>query len=376
MPIKKNLEAWDVSEQDFPHNGPVAEKLRFCLRYAILAPSTYNNQPWAFEIQDDTVSVFADRRLGLPVLDPDDRELFMSCGSALFNLRLAIRYFGYEENAQLLPNPADENLIARVHMGQGGQSVSEEDKALFKAIPERQINKGAYKDKPVPEDVLERLRQAAKKENAWLYVCEGDERDVIAHFVAEGDSIQMNNKSFRRELASWMNERRYSSGDGLPNYARKVREIMKTSKPRIIRRFEKEPSQVVQDDEIAAGCPVIAILGTERGGAVNRIYTGQAYMRVFLAVVAEGLELSTMNQPCEVPDLRLRLYDEIGHQLGRAQMVLRIGYGDRSVNVTPRRPLETFIDDSYVSHVSPANDQGRKDRKSIWSKFQKLFLAK
>ena len=89
--MKRNLEVWDVSEHDFPRTGTLADKLEFCLRYAILAPSTHNNQPWYFVVDNDTVSLYADRRYALPVVDPDDRQLLMSCASALFNLRLAIR---------------------------------------------------------------------------------------------------------------------------------------------------------------------------------------------------------------------------------------------------------------------------------------------
>src|SRR5690606_35655859 len=93
--VNRNLKNWDVLEKDFPHSGAPAEKIKFCLRYAILAHSTYNNQPWYFVVEHDTVSVYADRRYALPVVDPDDRQLVMSCASALYNLRVAIRYFGY-----------------------------------------------------------------------------------------------------------------------------------------------------------------------------------------------------------------------------------------------------------------------------------------
>ena len=35
-------DAWRVSEHDFPQEGTPAEKLAFCVKYAVLAPSTYN----------------------------------------------------------------------------------------------------------------------------------------------------------------------------------------------------------------------------------------------------------------------------------------------------------------------------------------------
>lgn len=377
--MQKNLEAWDVSEQDFPRNGSLADKLKFCIRYALLAPSTYNNQPWYFTIDNDTVSLYADRRYALPVVDPDDRQLIMSCGSALFNLRLAIRHFGYQEQTQLLPNPADEDLIARVQISDADNSVTEEEHELFSTITQRHMNRSAYKSDEVPEELLQKLESAATKEGAWLHICKGDERDVVAHFIAEGDQIQMSSKNFRRELAAWLNERRYISGDGYPDYARSFKEMMTSSKPKILRRFETEPGQVVKDDEIVQHCPVIAIIGSEKGGTVDRIYTGQAFMRVLLQAQALGLSASTLNQPCEVPDLRLRLHDEIDHSSARPHFILRIGFADPVVNHMPRRPLDSFIDRTEVLDQlrSIANDEHVDLQKiSFWGRFQKLFLAK
>jgi hypothetical protein len=42
-------------------------------------------------VTGDGVELFADRTRALSVVDPDDRELTMSCGAALSQLRLAIR---------------------------------------------------------------------------------------------------------------------------------------------------------------------------------------------------------------------------------------------------------------------------------------------
>src|SRR6056297_3363168 len=90
----------------FPANGSEKDQLRFLLGYAIQAPSGHNSQPWLFRLRDDAVELYADRRRALPVVDPQDRELTMSCGAALDHLAVAARYFGPAPVLEPLPTRA------------------------------------------------------------------------------------------------------------------------------------------------------------------------------------------------------------------------------------------------------------------------------
>src|ERR1044071_2504628 len=111
------LEVWNISADDFPADGNSEEKLWFLVRYAVLAPSTHNTQPWRFRIHGNVVELYADFARALPVVDPQYRELIMSCGAALLHLRIAIRYFGHAYTVERLPDPDDPALLARVHLG-------------------------------------------------------------------------------------------------------------------------------------------------------------------------------------------------------------------------------------------------------------------
>ncbi len=55
------------------------------------APSVHNTQPWRFAIHDSAIDLLADTSRLLPSIDPDGRELMISCGAALFGLRLGMR---------------------------------------------------------------------------------------------------------------------------------------------------------------------------------------------------------------------------------------------------------------------------------------------
>ena len=110
MAVADRHQSWLVDDADFPAAGNTTDLLRFALRYAVLAPSSHNSQPWLFRVEGNAVGVYADRRRRLQVVDPDDRELVMSCGAALYNLRLALSHIGEGLDVSILPNGTDGDL--------------------------------------------------------------------------------------------------------------------------------------------------------------------------------------------------------------------------------------------------------------------------
>src|SRR6187401_2059159 len=102
---------WNISVEEFPANSMTAEKWKFFLRYAVLAPSSHNSQLWPFYLRNNTLELYADRRLACRVKDPNDRELIMSCGCALFHLCCALRHFGYLGTVEIFPD-RDPDFVA------------------------------------------------------------------------------------------------------------------------------------------------------------------------------------------------------------------------------------------------------------------------
>jgi hypothetical protein len=155
------LLAWNVSESDVPKKATdMAEKMNFLLRYAILAPSGHNTQPWLFKIiGNDTIELYADRSRALPVVDPDDREMVISCGAALHYLRVAANHFGLAERVELLPDDKNNpDLLARISFKEsddGGvvQKQAQQDILLFEAITKRRSNRSPFENRKLPGDL-------------------------------------------------------------------------------------------------------------------------------------------------------------------------------------------------------------------------------
>jgi nitroreductase len=328
---------WKVSVEGFPGSGDTEEKLRFLLNYAVLAPSGHNTQPWLFRVRGDEVELYADRTRGLPVVDPEDRALVISCGAALLYLRVAIRYFGYADEVQTFPDPEDPDLLARVRLGPE-REAAEEVEMLFRAIPKRHSNRGPFEGRQVPRRLLSALQAAAWEEGTWLHLTQDeDAKHALAELIAEGDRLQLADKRFRWELASWVHPNRTKSRDGIPGYAFGFGDLMSLAGPFVIRTFDTGKGQAAKDRQLAEGSPVLAVLSTEGETPADWLLAGQALARILLRARAQGVWASFLNQPIEVPELRPRLREAVG-EVGFPQLLFRMGYGPE-VRPTPRRSV-------------------------------------
>jgi hypothetical protein len=319
---------------DFPTGGHPEERLRFLVRYAILAPSGHNTQPWLFRAHGDALDLLADRTRALPVVDPHDRELTMSCGAALHHLTVAASAFGHPAAVATFPDPGDLDLLATVRLG-GHRTPTADEAALFDAIPHRRTNRHRFDDRPLPDDVVDALVTAVAEEGAWLAPLLADDvRQAAAGLVAEGDAAQFGDPSFRRELAAWHHPRR--AGDGLT-----VPAALLPMAHFVMRTFDVGDHTAARDRQLAEGSPVLAVLGTEADDPAAWLAAGSALSRALLTAQTLGVSASFLNQPIEVPALRPRLA-ELAGGTGHPQLLLRFGYGP-DVAAAPRRPLSDVL---------------------------------
>lgn len=321
----------------YPLDGPPDAQLRAVVAFGVQAPSGHNSQPWAFRVHDGVLDLFADRTRALPVVDPDDRELIISCGAALLNMRIALQRFGHDAEVTVLPEAADPDLLARVRLGRAHQPTDDEQ-ALFNAIPRRRTYRHPFEDRAVAADLLRMLQAAAEREGAWLHaLTAADERRALAEVIAEGDRRQMAERSFRRELAVWTHPDRAKSRDGMPGSALGLSALMATVGPLAIRTFDIGKGRAAWDLELAQRSPALVVLGTRGDGVADWLAVGQALQRVLLRACVDDVFASFLNQPIEVPALRGKVRALVG-ETGQPQVLLRLGYGHPG-RPSPRREV-------------------------------------
>ena len=334
------IDPWTVSEADYPAQAPAREQMRHLLSYAVLAPSAHNTQPWRFRVTDAGIEVHADRSRSLTVSDPDGRELVISCGAALFFLRVAVRRFGHMDRVHLLPDPARPDLLALVSRGDPVRP-SHEVLLLFRAIHERRTHRPAFDPAELAAPDVAALREAAEDEGGWMRPLAGDLRDRVAQMVEEADHRQYADGAFRRELAAWIRPSGNGVEDGIPAHALGIPDLLAPLGPALMGRLNLGGMRGGSDRKAARAAPLLAVLGTEGDRPNDWLHAGQALARVLLAGRARGVSAGFLNQPVQVPELRAQLREMLGRE-GWPQLILRMGHG-RALSPTPRRGVQDVV---------------------------------
>lgn len=333
---------WTVTAEGFPVEGTDGARLRFLVRYAVLAPSGHNAQPWRFRQVDGWLEVRADRGRRLPVVDPDDRELTISCGAALGTLEIALRRFGFEAATALLPDPGDPDLLARVGIGPAVEADLR-DVALFAAIPERRTRRLPFEARPVAWGHVTELHEAARREGADLrIVADGVDRRAVADLVEEAVRLQFDARAFRRELAEWLRPNASERRDGIPGYALGMPDLASRLGPWALRSMDWGAVVGGRERKAVLEAPVVVLLTTDGDGPREWLSAGRALARLLLRARTEGLYAAFHDAPVEVPACRERLREALG-LAARPQVLLRLGYGD-PVPPTPRRGAAEVIE--------------------------------
>jgi Nitroreductase family len=337
-----NLAAWDVDPSGFPSSGTATDKARFAVRYAILAPSSHNTQPWRFIINGEELLVCADRTRSLANIDPFDRELIISCGAALFNLRVAFAHFGVPVEITTFPQSSDPDIVARVVFRASGP-IFKDLSELFNAITKRTTNRGPFSAEDVPAVIIERLKSAAALEGVDVaFAQELAQRERLATLIANADRRQFDDPRFRRELAAWIHPSR--KDDGMPAASQGLRALTDAATPVIamaIRTFDLGNGVAAAHEELARGSPLLVTLSTPMDNNEGWLAAGLGLQRLLLVAANEGYSTSYLNQPIEVPDLRTELAKDLSID-GYPQLLLRVGRG-QPVSHSPRRPISDLL---------------------------------
>ncbi|MFC7078895.1 Acg family FMN-binding oxidoreductase [Halorussus caseinilyticus] len=337
---------WRVSAAAFPEEGTPVEQAQFLVRYAVLAPSSHNTQPWLFNVSGDEIRLFADTDRWLTVADPDKRELYLSLGAALENLLVAAEHFGLGHDVRYLPG-SDSNHAATVRLssgdgdssrasgsGKSGASASQHrDSRLFEAIPRRRTGRGQYQERTIPREDLGAIRDSCVEDDVTLqFVADPQKLGTVADLTARADRRQFADPAYRRELGRWIG--RGAFGDSWPGA--KMGKLLVTYLNVGRRQARKDAASI-------RNAPLVAVVRTKSDGRGAQIRAGQVFERASLLATVLGVQTHPMSAALEVPSIRRELTDLLGRPEWSSQHLFRLGYAEGVSGPSPRRRAEAVL---------------------------------
>ncbi|MGZ4622348.1 MAG: Acg family FMN-binding oxidoreductase [Blastococcus sp.] len=332
---------------------PCIRALERAADLAVLAPSVHNTQPWRLVMRTDRMELWADRTRQLPVLDPAGRALVQSVGAALLDARVALAAEDWAAEVERLPRPETPDLLAvlRPVAGHPDPVLA----ALEPAVARRHTNRRRFSADLVPDDVLQRLTDAAAAEQtALVAVLSVAHRRLVAGLTRDADAEQNASAAYRAELLRWTT-RAPTSGDGVPPSA--VPHVGAEPPGDLpLRDFDTQGAGTLPSDTGSPSDHTLVLLATADDDRAAWLRSGEALQRVLLEATALGWVASPLTQAIEVPHTRARLRATVtGHAY--PQMLLRIGHADPTADV-PHRPRDAAVANSWRRpEVPPVHGQ-------------------
>ena len=309
------------------------------VRYATLAASGHNTQPWRFRVGDKRIEVLPDFSRRTPVVDPDDHHLFASLGCAAENLSLAAGARG--RPGDLSFNEANDGSVVFT-FGAGPR----EDAALFDAIPKRQSTRADFDGRRVRAADLKALASASTVPGIDLVlITDRPQLDRVRDLVIAGNNAQLADAAFVRELRAWLRfspREAIDKGDGLFSASSGNPTLPAWLGPHVfdwVFKANTESKKYAGHLRSSAG---VAVFVSERDDKDHWVRAGRACQRFALQATAVGLKHAFINQPVEVAGLRPELVSLIGMPGRRPDVVVRFGYGP-TLPYSARRQVESTL---------------------------------
>jgi hypothetical protein len=323
-------------------SGLMDTEMRRAVVRATLAPSVHNTQPWRYVTTRGSLELYADDTRRLRVLDPRGRQLLISCGCALFNVRVALAAAGYDAKVQRFPDATRPDLLARVTLPEeaaGWVPIGD----LDAAIEQRRTNRRRFFDHKVPAQVVYDLVEAANAEGAELFpITRPEHRLAAASLSQEADRLENTDPAYRAELRAWTttDPRR---GDGVSAMA--VPHVDAGANDDLpIRDFDSSGMGWLPTETRSTMDQCLLLIGTLDDTPAAWLRTGEALERVWLEIARRGYVASPLTQVIEVARTHelLRLGLEL---LMHPHLLLRVGRAPNTP-ASRRRPLQDVLVES------------------------------
>ncbi|MEU2348496.1 hypothetical protein [Modestobacter sp. NPDC049651] len=281
----------DVHRSPAPGSAAgVRQALADAAEAAARAPSVQDTRPWTLVVHPDRLELLADRSRQLPATDPEGRELLVSLGAALLNVRAFLAAAGCAVEVDRFPDRGDPDLVAVVRPVRGDPDP---DLArLADAVPRRHSERRPYRAERLPADLLAQLTAAAAAEDTQLRAVVSDAvLRLLGRLTHQADAVL-------------------------------TPDPYRADRPR---RWTPDPFRPGRSGVPASTGETFLLLTSRRDDPVAWVRAGEALERLLLLLTVRGWAASPVTQVMEVPATRDHLRAALTAD-AHPQTMLRVGH--------------------------------------------------
>lgn len=312
------------------------------VRCATLAPSSHNTQCWKFAVANNAITILPDLSRRCPAVDPDDHHLFVSLGCATENLTHAALAHGLLAEPRYVAGTEPARDAVQVALS----ATLARKSALFQAIATRQCTRGDYDGKALSNEDLALLERAGSSARVrMLLLTERPAMERVLEHVVQGNTAQMNDAAFVKELKSWIRfngseavhqrDGLFSVSSGNPEIPTWLGELAFG----LVFRPKGENEKYARQIRSSAG---IAVFVGDEADKSHWVEVGRCYERFALQATALGIRNAFLNQPVEVAAVRSPFAQALGLADRRPDLVVRFGRGP-TLPPSLRRPVRAVL---------------------------------
>ena len=310
------------------NNPPLPESdYLFIIEQAAKAPSGHNTQPWKFIRNPNGIDIYPDFTKSLPVVDPDNRELFISLGCAAENLCIAAVHKGYQ------PSVSIDNKNHIIHI-QLGKQESIPSSSLFPQLSVRQTNRRVYNGNSIADSDIALLQRGDAEPGIRLHFFKNGTQEFarIAELVYEGNRRQMQDEKFKAELQQWMRynkKHQDATRDGLSYAVFGAPNLPCFISKFIIAQTLNAQSQNKADRKKIAATSHFILFTSQNNTLEEWINLGRTLERTLLKTTEMGISHAYMNPPNEIPELSKQMAEQLAITNEYPTILIRVGYGEK-----------------------------------------------
>ena len=333
--MKKNYKAWDINFNDFNDQKATFDKLSFLIKFAVLAPSSHNNQPWKFSIKENSILIYPDNSRWLSVSDPDRRYFFVSLGCALENILIAADLYGLPTEVKYLPK-GEGDIAARIDF-EFPKKINDKQankKHLAFSIPKRCVNRSKYSDKKIPQYLIDQIKSFSDKDVEVSLVSDRETKEKMSKIMLDSRVKSFDNKLFREEMAKYKKNNWTHSPVGITGATMGFSTPMSFIASFVIKHINV--IKIIRKKEevlLEKHTPLLVFINIKEDTKQNWLKSGRIFERCLLTARQHNVQtaISALSS-----DLEKKQIKEILNTEYFPQILFRAGYTDKAFPHSPR----------------------------------------